>query len=48
MMRDDANEDGGLHHQGGGGGWGGVSTGHRAVHRTVLCTFFVTLHLPFA
>ena len=33
MMRDDANEDGGLHHQGGGGGWGGVSTGHRAVHR---------------
>ena len=33
MMREDANEDGGLRHQGGGGGWGGVSTGHRAVHR---------------
>ena len=33
MMRDDANADGGLRHQGGGGGWGGVSTGHRAVHR---------------
>ncbi len=31
MMRDDANEDGGLRYQGGGGGWGGVSTSHRAV-----------------
>jgi hypothetical protein len=27
MMRDDANKDGGLRHQGGGGRWGGKSTG---------------------
>jgi len=27
MMRDDANEDDGLRHQGGGAGWGRVSTG---------------------
>ena len=45
-MRDDANENDGLRHQGGGGGWGGVSTGqgcwwacrrgHRIVRHHVL------------